>query len=279
MPVSFADFLKAVLLGLIEGIAEWLPISSTGHILLFDDLLRLGVSPAFREMFVVVIQFFAVLAVPTLYGDRLFGFLARGRGSASRAGSLRLWKAILIATLPAAVLGALFDGVIDRYLFRPVVVGAALVVYGVAFLVAERRPVAPRVSDAAGIGAKPALCIGLFQVLSLVPGTSRSGATILGGLAVGVSRKAAAEFSFFLALPVMLGASGFKLAKFLLSGVGATAGELLLLAVGSIVAYLTSLFILRALTSFVARHSFRPFAWYRILLGAIVLFRFFLVSR
>ena len=280
---SFSDVWKAILLGLIEGITEWLPISSTGHMILADSFLSLGVSEGFRELFFVVIQLFAVLAVPTLYGKKLFLLLfadPAGKNGAAHAsgGRFTFAKAVLVASLPAAVLGALLDGAIDRLLFRPAVVGATLVIYGVAFLLVERLREGreARVRTTSALSVKDALGIGAFQALSLVPGTSRSGATILGGLLLGVSRGAATEFSFFLALPIMLGASGLKIAKYVFSGGGATGREWGLLVVGSLCAYFVSLAAIRALTAFVARRSFRAFGVYRILLGAAVLARCFL---
>ena len=277
--MSFREFLKAVLLGILEGVTEWLPVSSTGHMILFDAFLPLAVSEGFRTLFLVVIQFFAVLAVLTVYRKKLFPFF-RKDGAEEKKAAKRIWKAVFFASLPAALLGFLLDDLIDRYLFSPFVVAAALIVYGVVFLLIDRpraKPSEPpktpdRLSPASAIG------VGFFQSLSLIPGTSRSGATILGGIALGMDRRSAAEFSFFLALPVMLGASGLKIAKYLLSGAGASGEEILLLLVGSVVAYLTSLIVIRALVNFVGRHSFRPFGVYRILLGVVVLI-FFFASR
>ena len=267
------EIIKAILFGIIEGITEWLPISSTGHMILFDEFVTLNVSDGFKEMFFVVIQLGAIAAVPTLFFDRLWPF--GKKKSAERKSILKLWLKVIVGVAPAAVIGFLFDDLLDEYLYNPWVVAAALIVYGIAFILIEKfknkSDSSFRVSTLDELTYKDALVIGAFQVLSLIPGTSRSGSTILGGMLTGVSRVASAEFSFFMAIPVMLGASLLKIAKFALSGVSVTAFEIALLLIGIIVSYLVSLVAIRFLMDFVKKHSFSVFGVYRIVLGAIIL--------
>lgn len=269
------ELLKSILIGIIQGITEWLPVSSTGHMILLDELLNLDVTPEFKEMFFVVIQLGSILAVLTLYFHKLNPF-SRKKSEGERKQTWVLWLRVLIAAIPAAILGLLLDDWFDEHFYNYVVVAIALVVYGVAFLLVERRNRGRsfRVSSVYDIDAKTALGIGAFQCLSLIPGTSRSGSTILGSTLIGVSREAAAEFSFFLAIPVMLGASALKLLKF---GFAFSGAEIGILIAGVLTAFLVSVVAIRFLMGFVRTHTFAPFGWYRILLGIVVLLRFALM--
>lgn len=266
--------LKVMFLGLVEGITEWLPISSTGHMLLVDEFLSLPFSDAYKSMFFVVIQLGAILAVVVLFWNRLFPFDFRPGKPTMKKQSWLLWAKVLVACLPAIVVGLPLDDFLEAHLHTPVVIALALILYGVAFIIIERRHKGrrPRVDRVDDISFATALGIGIFQVLSLIPGTSRSGSTIIGALLLGVSRTAAAEFTFFLAVPVMFGASAMKLVKF---GLDFTGPEIAALLLGVVVAFLVSLAVIRFLMAFVKRHDFQPFGWYRIVLGAVVLFYFF----
>ena len=281
----FIEILKSILFGIVEGVTEWLPVSSTGHMILLDELVSLDVTPAFRELFLVVIQLGAILAVPILFWDKLVPSKKKSREENGRICSL--WLRVIVGVLPAALLGVLLDDLLDEYLFNFVVVAIALIVYGVAFILVERinRDKQPRIDSVYDITYRDALIIGAYQVLSLIPGTSRSGSTILGGMLSGVSRTAASEFSFFMAIPVMLGASGIKLLKFFVDYFGAEDKTLLIpegaafsyvvyLIVGMLVAFLLSVFIIKFLMNFVRSHSFGVFGVYRIALGALVILYF-----
>lgn len=272
------DILKAFFLGVVQGITEWLPVSSTGHMILFDKFTNMNVSEEFMGMFRVVIQFGSILAVLILYWKRLFPW-AKGNTPDETKRTLGLWGHIIIAALPAAVIGLLFDDLLDKYLYNYITVAATLILYGVVFILIERkfknRPM--RVTDAESIDSKTALKIGCFQLLSLIPGTSRSGSTIIGAMLVNVSRTAAAEFSFFLAIPVMLGASGLKVLKYVLDyGFSFTSVEIVTMIVGIVTAFVVSLVSIKFLVGFVRRHSFEVFGWYRIVLGVIVIAYFLL---
>ena len=269
---EFLEILKVLFLGIVEGITEWLPISSTGHMILLDEFLRLNVSDGFKEMFFVVIQLGAILAVPVLFFKKLFPF-SKSNTPEEKKNILSLWLKVIVGVLPAAVLGLLLDDLLDEYLYNYVVVAAALIVYGIAFIIIERRRGEKeyRIDSVYDITYKDALIIGSYQVLSLIPGTSRSGSTILGGMLTGVSRTASAEFSFFLAIPVMLGASLLKVAKFVLEGFTPAPFELILLLIGIVVSFLVSVFVIDFLMNFVKKHSFSVFGVYRIALGALVL--------
>ena len=262
--------LLSLLFGVLEGVSEWLPISSTGHLILLEHITRFPVRAAFFSLFEVVIQLGAMLAVVVLYFTRLNPF-ARGKGRAERLASVRLWGILLLATLPCAILGLLCNDALERYLYNPPVVAAALMLYGIAFILLEMRKKRTVCLPKESVHAKTAFGIGLFQVLSLVPGTSRSGATVLGGMLLGLSRTAAAEFSFFLGIPTMLGASLLKAFHFFAEGYRLTGEEILLLCAGAGSAFLMSLLTIRTLLSFVRRHSFAAFGVYRILLGGAVL--------
>ena len=269
---EFLEILKVIFLGIVEGITEWLPISSTGHMILVDEFLRLNVSDGFKEMFLVVIQLGAILAVPVVFWKKLFPF-GKSVDSEEKKRIWSLWFKVAVGVAPAAVLGFLLDDILDKHLYNYVVVSVALVVYGVAFILVEhfKKNKEYRIESVYDITYKDALIIGAYQVLSLIPGTSRSGSTILGGMLTGVSRTASAEFSFFMAIPVMLGASGLKILKFIADGYTATSFEFLLLLVGIAVAFLVSLVVIEFLMSFVKKHSFSAFGVYRIVLGTVVL--------
>ena len=273
------EILKAVLFGIVEGITEWLPISSTGHMILLDEFIRLQVSEAFYEMFEVVIQLGAILAVIVLFFHKLWPFSAK-KSVREKKDTWNLWFKVIVAVIPSAVLGLLLDDWMDDHLYNYVVVAIALVVYGVAFLLVERRNAksVAKIGDVHQIDYRTALLIGAFQCLALIPGTSRSGATILGAILLGVSRSAGAEFSFFLAIPTMLGASALKLLKYLLEGMTPTGLELGVLVTGCLVSFLVSLLVIKALMDFVRKRSFAPFGVYRIILGAAVLI-YFLLQR
>ena len=269
------ESLKALLFGIVEGITEWLPISSTGHMILLDEFVRLQMSDAFKSMFEVVIQLGAILAVVVLYFPKLWPF-RRGRKGEGLAGwvkmdTIRLWIRVIVAILPSAIVGIPFDDWMDVHLHTAPVVAAMLVLYGVAFIVIERRQNQThrraRIQSVELIDMRMALLIGLFQVLSLVPGTSRSGATILGGMLMGCSRAAAAEFSFYLAIPTMAGASLIKVLKF---GLSFTTAELVVLGIGCVSAFVVSVIAIKTFIGYIKRHSFTAFGWYRIALGALV---------
>ena len=275
--MEFLEILKAIFLGIVEGVTEWLPISSTGHMIIVDQLISLNVSEQFGKLFLVVIQLGAILAVAVTYFNRLNPF-GKGKSEAERRSTLSLWGKVIVGAIPAAVAGVLLDDLLDAYLMNEWVVAATLIIYGIAFIVIEhfktRSGGEYRITSTDELTYKDALRIGAYQVLSLIPGTSRSGSTILGGMLSGVDRKTSAEFSFFMAIPIMLGASGLKVLKFILSGMTATATELLYLALGMVVAFLVSLAAIRFLTDFVKRHTFAAFGVYRIILGAAVILWF-----
>lgn len=271
--------LKAVLFGIVEGVTEWLPVSSTGHLILLDELVSLNVSTEFKRMFDVVIQLGAILAVVVLYFHKLNPFSPQ-KSQEEKKQTWSLWAKVILAIIPSGVVGVLFDDWMDAHLHTSTVVAAMLILYGVAFILVERayqgRHLA--VQDVNDMDYKTAIGIGLFQCLSLIPGTSRSGSTILGGILLGASRSAAAEFSFFMAIPTMLGASAIKLLKFFLTGVGFAGGEIAILLIGCVVSFLVSLMVIRGLMSYVRQHSFSVFGVYRIVLGVIVLAYFAVVK-
>jgi undecaprenyl-diphosphatase len=274
MALDFVEILKVVFLGIVEGITEWLPISSTGHMLIVDELLQLNASEAFKEMFFVVIQLGAILAVVLIFWNKMFPFQFKDKEkSIIKKDIFSLWFKVVIACIPGAIVTILFDDYIEAHLHTPIVIAVALIFYGVVFILIEnwnkkRVPTVDKLSD---ITYKTALMIGLFQVLSIIPGTSRSGATIIGALMIGVSRVAAAEFTFFLAVPVMFGLSAIKILKF---GFAFTSGELFTLGIGMVVAFTVSILVIKFLMSFIKKHDFKAFGWYRIVLGMIVLLYF-----
>lgn len=273
------EILKAILFGIVEGVTEWLPISSTGHLILLNELVTLNVSDEFQSMFDVVIQLGAILAVVVLYFRKLNPFdLTKTPGEKKQ--TWRLWFLVIAAIIPSGMVGVLFDDWMDEHLHNATVVAAMLIAYGVAFLLVERRYQGKhlKIQNVNQMDLPTALGMGLFQCLSLVPGTSRSGSTILGGILVGASRPAAAEFSFFMAIPTMLGASAIKLLKFFLSGAAFGGPEIGILAIGCVVSFLVSLLVIRGLMEYVRRHSFAAFGVYRIILGIAVLAYFALVK-
>ena len=263
------EILKVIVLGMVEGFTEWLPISSTGHLILINQLIHLDVSTEFMEMFRVVIQLGAILAVVMLYFDRL-NPLSRSKRGDQRRVALPLWSKIIVACIPAAILGKLLDDWMDAHLYNGLVVSIMLAVYGVLFIVIENRnsSTKPQITKMWQLNYQTALYIGMFQVLALIPGTSRSGVTILGAVILGCSRAVAAEFSFFVGIPVMLGASLLKLAKF---GFRFSNAEILYLVLGMAVAFLVSVYSIRFLMSWVKKNDFKVFGYYRIVLGVIVL--------
>ena len=283
------ESLKAVLFGIVEGVTEWLPISSTGHLILLDEFIALNMSDAFKSMFDVVIQLGAILAVIVLFFHKLNPFSPSKSGEEKKQ-TWNLWFKVIAAIIPSGIVGVLFDDWMDAHLHNAVVVSIALIVYGIAFILVERRNTRgefQRISTKDGVTVarlkqnsvdnvydityRTALTIGLFQCLSLIPGTSRSGSTILGAILIGVGRSAGAEFSFFMAIPTMLGASAIKLLKFMLSGVNATGTEVGVLVVGCVVSFIVSLLVIKGLMQYVRSHSFSAFGVYRIVLGIIVL--------
>ena len=267
------ELLKAVLFGIVEGITEWLPVSSTGHLILLNEFVTLNMSEDFNSMFDVVIQLGAILAVIVLFFHKLNPF-APSKSAGEKKQTWQLWFKVVAAIIPSGIVGVLFDDWMDAHLHNGIVVAIALIVYGIAFILVERRnqgKYVKAISDVHDISYKTALMIGLFQCLSLVPGTSRSGSTILGAILIGVGRGAGAEFSFFMAIPTMLGASAIKGLKFLLSGVEATGTEIGVLIVGCIVSFVVSLLVIRGLMEYVRKHSFSAFGVYRIVLGVVVL--------
>jgi undecaprenyl-diphosphatase len=272
--MDFLEIIKAVIIGAIEGLTEWLPISSTGHMILADEFIRLSVSDAFKEMFLVVIQLGAIMAVVILYFEKLNPF-APTKTSWGKRHTAYLWLKVLVACVPAGIVGFLFDDEIDRMFYNYVTVAIALIVYGILFIIIENRNrnKAFRISDFDSLSYRTAFLIGVFQVLALIPGTSRSGATIVGAMLLGASRRVAAEFSFFLAIPVMFGASGYKLLKF---GFDFTGAEIAVLITGMVVAFVVSVLAIKFLMGYIKRHDFKPFGYYRIILGIIVLLFFWL---
>ena len=288
------EILKAILFGIVEGVTEWLPISSTGHLILLNEFVNLNMSDEFRSMFDVVIQLGAILAVIVLFFHKLNPF-APSKYMTEKNQTWSLWFKVVVAIIPSGIVGVLFDDWMDEHLHNAIVVAIMLIVYGIAFIVVERRntrgkfqrvstkdgPTVSRLKDNTvnnvyDITYRTALIIGLFQCLSLIPGTSRSGSTILGAILIGVGRAAGAEFSFFMAIPTMLGASAIKGLKFLLSGVEATGTEIAVLIVGCIVSFVVSLAVIRGLMEYVRKHSFSAFGVYRIVLGILVLGYFIL---
>ena len=269
------EILKSILYGIVEGITEWLPISSTGHMILLEEIMPMNVSKSFWSMFLVVIQLGAILAVVVLYWNKIFPFKKNKEGKYTSVKSIWiLWSKILVATITAAIIGLALDDWIDAHLYNGFVVAIMLILVGVAFIYIENRnkDMRPSVNSLSALSYKDALIIGLFQVVAAVlPGTSRSGATIVGGLMIGVSRAVAAEFTFFLAIPVMFGASLLKLVKF---GLAFSVLEFFILVIGMVVAFFVSIFVIRFLMSYIKKHDFKVFGWYRIVLGAFVLIFF-----
>lgn len=278
--MEWIEYLKVIILGIVEGITEWLPISSTGHLILVDEFMKLNMSDAFKEMFDVLVQLGAILAVIVIYFKKLLpvGLVKKednSRKPAWNKDKLILWCKILVACLPAAIIGIPFNDKIDELFYNAPIVAVMLIVYGIAFIIVEKLHKGKefKINDIGSITFKTAALIGIFQVLALIPGTSRSGATIVGAMIIGVGRTAAAEFTFYLAIPVMFGASLLKLIKF---GFAFTAAEAAALILGMVVAFVVSIIAIRFLMGYIKKHDFTVFGWYRIVLGILVLVMMFL---
>ncbi|HBF8259069.1 TPA: undecaprenyl-diphosphate phosphatase [Clostridioides difficile] len=270
---SLLEIFKAVILGIVQGITEWLPVSSTGHMILVDEFIKLNFSNTFISTFLVVIQFGSILAVLVIFFRKLNPFDS-AKNIKQKKETVRLWLKVIIAVIPSGVIGILFEDDIDRLFFNSTVVAIALIVYGIIMIGLEKRNKKPKYKDSSQVTYKLALCIGLFQCLALIPGTSRSGSTIIGAVLLGTSRYVAAEFSFFLAIPTMLGASALKLLK---AGFGFTGFEWLILGVGSVVAFVVSIVVIKFFMDYIKKHDFKVFGYYRIVLGIVVLAYFFLL--
>lgn len=266
---NLIEIIKTIILGIIEGVTEWLPISSTGHLILVNEIIQLDVSAKFQEMFNVVIQLGAIMAVVLVYFNKLNPF-AKNKKRKEFIETIDLWKKVIIGCIPAIILGFVLDDFMDDYFNKPIVIALALIGYGIAFIYIERKHknVEPKINNFKDMSFMTAVKIGLFQCLALVPGTSRSGSTILGGLLVGTSRSIATEFSFFMGIPIMFGASGLKLLKF---GFHYTFAEFIILLVGSLISFIVSLFVIKFLLKYIKQHDFQAFGWYRIALGIIVI--------
>ena len=278
MELSVIEILKVIFLGIVEGITEWLPISSTGHMLLVDEFLQINASDAFKEMFFVVIQLGAILAVVLLFWNKMWPFNLKDKSyPLVKADIFSMWFKVVVACIPGAVVTILFDDYIEANFHTPLVIAATLIIYGILFIVIEknRKGMIPDIKTLSELTYKHAIIIGMFQVLSIIPGTSRSGSTIIGALLIGVSRVAAAEFTFFLAVPVMFGLSFLKLLKF---GFAFTSAELIILLVGCATAFIVSLVVISFLMSYIKRKDFKVFGWYRIALGVIVIAYFMLLA-
>lgn len=276
------EIIKSIIFGIIEGITEWLPISSTGHMILAEEFLKFNLSDEFMEMFRVVIQLGAILAVVLIYIKKLWPFkYNETKKIVLDKDCLMLWAKVLVACIPAGIIGLLFDDFLDSHLYTPVVVSLMLIIYGILFIVIEikNKNKEAKVKDLKQLTFKTAIAIGLFQVLSLIPGTSRSGATILGAILIGTSREVAAEFTFFLAIPVMAGASLLKVLKFVLKSTAViTSAEISALIVGCLVAFVVSIIAIKFLMKYIKKNDFKVFGWYRIILGIIVLIYFFILK-
>ncbi|HBG13149.1 MULTISPECIES: undecaprenyl-diphosphate phosphatase [Clostridia] len=274
--MNIIEILKVIVLGIVEGFTEWLPISSTGHMILVDEIIHLNQPSAFKNMFLVVIQLGAILAVLVLYFDKLNPFSVRKKPAQKQA-TLVLWSKIILACIPAAVIGFLVDDILDEYLMNGYVVAATLILYGVLFIFIENRNQyrSFEVQKVGDISYQTALWIGLFQLLALIPGTSRSGATILGAMILGCSRAASAEFSFFLGIPVMFGASLLKVVKY---GMNFTGSQIFYLILGMVVAFVVSIYSIKFLMGYIRQHDFKFFGYYRIVLGAVVLLYFIITA-
>lgn len=276
--MDFLEILKVIFLGVVEGITEWLPISSTGHMILVDEIIPLNVSDEFKEMFLIVIQLGAILAVILLFWNKIFPFNFKKGRPFIKMDIMTLWFKIVVACLPATVMVLLFDDLIDKYFYNYITVAITLIVYGVLFIVIENRNKhrTPGIRTLPDITYKTALLIGLFQLLSMIPGTSRSGSTILGAIILGTSRYVAAEFSFFLAIPAMLGYSLLKMLKF---GFDFSSNEVLTLVLGMLTAFVVSVFAIKFLMGYVKKHDFKVFGYYRIVLGILVVLYFVTIGR
>lgn len=275
--MDFIEILKAVILGIIQGITEWLPISSTGHLILFDNIWPMNSTPEFFEVFKVVIQFGSILAVLVLFFHKLNPFSPQ-KNTQEKKATFDLWKKVIVGCLPIVIVGLPLDMVLEEYLSSVYIIAATLILYGIAFIVIESRKKTPLMSTIEELTYKTAFFIGCFQVLAAIPGTSRSGATILGAVLLGCSRYVASEFSFFLAVPVMAGASGLKLLKYFLKVGMFTGSEWILLILGTVVSFIVSVLAIRMLLSYIRKHDFKVFGVYRIMLGIIVAVYFGMIA-
>ena len=268
----FANFIKAIILGIVEGITEWLPIRSTGHLILVDNILKMQISKEFTSMFNVVIQLGAIMAVVYLYFNKLNPF-DQQKSKLEQKQTWDLWLKVVVACFPSAVIGLLFDDWLDAHLYKPFPVALMLIIYGIGFIWVENRNrnIKPKCTDLNRFTYKAAIMIGVFQVLALIPGTSRSGATILGGILIGASRYVAAEFSFFLGIPTMFGASGLKIFKFIKNGNFFDLQSTFILLTGMIVSFIVSVLVIKFLMDYIKKHDFSVFGWYRIILGSIII--------
>ena len=264
------EIIKSAIIGIIQGFTEWLPISSTGHMILAEKILNLQVSTEFWDMFKVVIQFASILAVVLIYFHKLNPFSPK-KSAEEKKSTYTLWGKVIVAVVPAAVAGLLLEDLIDTVLSGSLVIAATLIIYGIAFLWVESRNQAPKTENLEDLSYKTAFLIGMFQVLALIPGTSRSGSTIIGAILLGCSRFVGTEFSFFMAVPVMLGASGLKLVKFVLEGASMNVTEWAVLITGFIVTFFVSVWAIKFLIGYIKKHDFKPFGVYRIILGIIVI--------
>lgn len=272
------ETIKAILIGIIQGITEWLPISSTGHMILFDQFLKLNVTKEFLDLFLVVIQIGSVLAVIYLYFEKLNPF-SRKKSKVERENTFSLWGKVIVGCLPAAIIGFLFDDFIHEKCYSAFVVAAALIVYGVIFIVIENSNKKSKIDNFDQLSYKMAFFIGIFQMLALIPGTSRSGATIVGAILLGTSRYIAAEYSFFLAIPVMFGAGGYKTLKYIMKyGLNFSLIDWSVMIFGTLVAFIVSVFAIKFLMSYIKKHDFKAFGYYRIVLGLIVLAYFLIFA-
>lgn len=272
------DIINTIIIGIIQGITEWLPVSSTGHMILANEFISLNVSEAFWDMFLVVIQFGSILAVLALYFHKLNPFSPK-KSAAKKKSTINLWLKVIVAVIPAAVIGLLFDDILDEIFYKPFPVAIALIVYGIAFILIERGNNVPQTETLEALSVRRALGIGMFQILSLIPGTSRSGSTILGAMLLGTSRGVAAEFSFFLAIPVMFGASLLKIVKYIAEvGFSFAGNELVILVVGLVTAFVVSVIAIKFLMGYIRRHDFKAFGVYRIILGVLVI-AYFLIFK
>lgn len=268
----FANFIKAIILGIVEGITEWLPISSTGHLILVDNILKMQISKEFTSMFNVVIQLGAIMAVVYLYFNKLNPF-DQQKSKLEQKQTWDLWLKVVVACFPSAIIGLLFDDWLDAHLYKPFSVALMLIIYGIGFIWVENRNrnIKPKCTDLNRFTYKAAIMIGVFQVLALIPGTSRSGATILGGILIGASRYVAAEFSFFLGIPTMFGASGLKIFKFIKNGNFFDLQSTFILLTGMVVSFIVSVLVIKFLMDYIKKHDFSVFGWYRIILGSIII--------
>ena len=272
--MDILEIIKAIVLGIVQGITEWLPVSSTGHMILFDQFMNfMSQNKDFKDLFLVVILFGSILAVVTMYFHKLNPFSPK-KSVQEKKDTWTMWWKVLVGCVPAAIIGLLFDDIIDTYLYKSFVVAAMLIIYGIAFIIIENRKKTPKIEDIGALSYKTAALIGVFQVLALVPGTSRSGATILGAVILGTSRYVAAEFSFFLAVPVMLGASGLKIFKYFMDFGMFGTQELYLLIIGMAVAYIVSVLAIKFLMEYIRKNDFKAFGYYRIVLGILIILYF-----